>query len=595
MEVDDRILILSSCDLDDDFFDDAPIIEECWLGSASPFKTKAMIDNGCTGYAFINNSIVREVCEQLQVSPVRLSKARRVKGYDGRMGGFITHAIYPRMKIRDHVESSTPMLITRLGHHDIILGKPWMRKHGVSYHGHDDTISFLPGFCTHYGSPERPFPSTPIPSEPESTPPVPLLPSVPTRILKRGEPVPEWRRHARPLSDEIKSSSQEVKTIDIAQIAAVPFNLLAKKSDVQIFSVTLEDIDFELNKKAKPITDPKSIVPSEYHDILDVFSKEKADELPPHRKYDHKIELLDGEQGPSHAPLYSMSEGELQLVKAFLKEHLDKGFIVPSSAPFASPVLYARKPNGGLRFCVDYRRLNAITKKNRYPLPLISELMTRLSRAKVFTKIDIRHAFNRIRMASEKDEDLTTFKTRFGTYKSLVLPFGLTNGPASFQHFINDVCMEYLDEFLVAYLDDLLIYSNSLKEHKQQVRKVLLKLREAGIYADIDKCEFHVLETKFLGVIVGKDGIRMDPAKVKIIHEWMTPQHLKQVQAFLGFVNFYRRFIRGFSKVAKPLIKLTRKNTPFEWSETCQSAFDELRNESPKPPFWLTSIRSWKP
>jgi hypothetical protein len=206
-----------------------------------------------------------------------------------------------------------------------------------------------------------------------------------------------------------------------------------------------------------------------------VFSKAASDQLPPHRPgVDHKIEIDDNDPATTLAksPLYNMSLEQLELVKSYLEEHLHKGFIVPSSAPFASPILFAKKPGGGWRFCVDYRRLNAITKKDRYPIPLIEETLARLARAKIFTKLDIRQAFYRIRL-DEEAEDLTTFRTRYGSYKYKVLPFGLCNGPASFQRYINDVLFEYLDDFCTAYMDDILIYSEDPLEHEAHVSKVL--------------------------------------------------------------------------------------------------------------------------
>jgi len=161
-------------------------------------------------------------------------------------------------------------------------------------------------------------------------------------------------------------------------------------------------------------------------------------------------------------------------------------------------------------------------------------------------------------------EDLTTFTTSFGAFKYHVLPFGLTGGPASYQQYMNDTLFEYLGDFCQAYLDDILVYSKTKKEHQEHVRKVLLKLRDAGLQADIDKCEFHVQETKFLGLMVSTKGLRMDPAKIEVVTGWNTPTCLKEVQAFVGFCNFYRRFIKGFSKTVKPLVALTKKNCPFQ-------------------------------
>jgi len=271
-----------------------------------------------------------------------------------------------------------------------------------------------------------------------------------------------------------------------------------------------------------------------------------------------------------------MSGHQLQLVKEYLETNLDKGFIQSSSAPYSSPILFVKKLNGSLRFCVDYRKLNSITKKDRYPLPLIDETMAQLQGAKFFTKLDIITAFNNLRM-DEDSEELTTFKTRFGAYKYRVLPFGLTNGPASWQRFMNDTFFAYLDDFCSIYLDDILIFSETYEEHVEHVNKILARLREAGLQVDIDKSEFHVTETKFLGLVISTDGIKMDPTKVQTIVDWEAPANVKQVQAFIGLCNFYRRFIQGFAKIAKPMVRLTRKDMLFDWSPACQEAFDLLK------------------
>ena len=214
-----------------------------------------------------------------------------------------------------------------------------------------------------------------------------------------------------------------------------------------------------------------------------MFLKNISDTLRPHGKHNHKIELLKDKDLASdlgHSALRGMSTPQLKFVKNFLEEHLKKRFIEASSASCSSPILLAKKPGGGIRFCVDYWKLNSLTKKNAYLLPLIAETIVRLKKAIVFTKIDIRQAFHKLRMAMES-EDATTFASRFGSYKWKVMPFGLTGGPASWQRFINDLLWEYLNNFCTAYLDDILIYSTSMKEHRQHVRKVLTKLWEAGI------------------------------------------------------------------------------------------------------------------
>ena len=359
-----------------------------------------------------------------------------------------------------------------------------------------------------------------------------------------------------------------------------------KSKNSETFITSLYEIDKLIDLKCIPEEDPeeegvRAKLPICYHDWLDVFSKKASDTISP-SPCDHRIEL-EKENTLGYSPLYKQSAEELEAAKKYIVENLAKGFIVSSSSPFASPILMARKPDGGLRFCVDYRKLNALTKKDRYPLPLIDESLERLSKAKIFTKLDIRQGFHRIRIHPDSEE-LTTFRTRYGSYKYKVMPFGLTNGPATFQRFINETFVDYLDSFLTAFIDDLLIYSDNEIEHQEHVKKVLDKLREAGLQASIDKCEFHVKRTKYLGFIISTDGIEADPSKTEVIRNWGIPTTVKGVQSFLGFCNFYRRFIREFSRIARPLNNLMRNNVPFVWTKDCGQAFTRLKESLASTP-----------
>jgi hypothetical protein len=204
---------------------------------------------------------------------------------------------------------------------------------------------------------------------------------------------------------------------------------------------------------------------------------------------------------------------ELRVVKRWLDDNLAKGFIRPSKSAAASPILLAQKPGGGVRICVDYRGINNVTMKSRYPIPLIRETLDSICKATIFTKLDVIAAFNRVRIA-EGHEWLTAFITRFGLYESLVTPFGLQGAPATFQHYINDVLYDILDAHATAYLDDVLVYSTNRKDHIQHVRDVLRRMIDAGLQIDIEKCEFHTERTKYLGLIITPGGIEMDPEKV---------------------------------------------------------------------------------
>ena len=350
-----------------------------------------------------------------------------------------------------------------------------------------------------------------------------------------------------------------------------------------VAAISPEDYEKFYQKMRKaPITQDelRKKVPKDYHPWPDVWSPVDANKLPPHRSIDHTIKLQEGASPPAKRA-YGMSRDQAAVVKAYVDEMLGKGYIRPSTSPYAAPVLIVQKPDGGLRICIDYRALNALTIKNRNATPLIRETMARLCQAKVFTKFDIIAAFNEIRMA-KGDEEKTAFLTRYGLFEYTVMPFGLCNAPSTFQAFINETLREYLDVFCSAYLDDILIYSNSKEEHVGHVKMVLEKLKQASLYLDINKCQFHVQEVKYLGLMITTEGLKMDPRKVETIVKWKPARCIKDVQAFLGFANFYRRFIKDYSRVAVPLSALTRKDRKtfmFPWAKDGpeQRAFEVLK------------------
>ena len=242
----------------------------------------------------------------------------------------------------------------------------------------------------------------------------------------------------------------------------------------------------------------------------------------------------------------------------------------------ASPFFFIKKKDGALRPVQDYRKLNDITIKNRYPLPLINELIDTLQNAKYFTKLDVRWGYNNVRI-KEGDEFKAAFRTNRGLFEPLVMFFGLTNSPATFQNMMNDIFhIEIKQGHVLIYLDDILIFDRDLGQHHQHVREVLHELREHKLYLKPEKCQFDQTEIEYLGVIVGNGQVKMDPIKVAGIAEWPTPTNKWDIQVFLGFCNFYRRFIHRFADVARPLQTLTG-NAPFEWTEECQKSFDQLK------------------
>jgi hypothetical protein len=318
-------------------------------------------------------------------------------------------------------------------------------------------------------------------------------------------------------------------------------------------------------------------LPECYQEFALLFSKSEADRLPPHRSCDHTIPLQDG-SSPPYGPLYRLSSVELETLHTYIQENLARGFIQPSESPAGAPVLFVKKKDGSLRLCVDYRGLNKITTPNRCPLPLISETLDRLSTGVIFTKLDMRGAYNLIRIA-EGHEWKTAFRTRYGHFEYRVMPFGLSNAPATFQSFVNGILREYLDRFVVVYLDDILIYSSSPDLHIAHVKAVLEKLMEAQLSLKLEKCEFSVRQVQFLGFVISPQGIEMDPEKISAVLLWPKPQNARDIQVFLGLANFYRRFIKNFSKIAQPLTAMLKKNATFHWNADTDIAFLRIKEQ----------------
>jgi hypothetical protein len=331
----------------------------------------------------------------------------------------------------------------------------------------------------------------------------------------------------------------------------------------------------------EPRKEQENSIPEEYQQYWKLFQPELETGLPEHGPWDHEIPLKEGTH-PHFMKIYGLSEDKLKVLREYLDENLRKGYIRQSTSPAGYPLLFVPKKSADgtkkWRPCIDYRRLNEITIKNRAPLPLISEMRDRLRKAQWFTALDLRGAYNLIRI-KEGEEWKTAFRTRYGHYEYLVMPFGLTNAPASFQTRIDNVLREHLDDFVFAYLDDILVYSETIEEHKRHVHKVLAKLQEAKMLVEASKSRFHVQEVDFLGCTMEPGKIRMQESKIQAIKEWPTPTTVTDVRSFLGFVNFYRKFIEGYGKRAQPLTDLTKKDLKFDWTQSCQDAFEEIKQE----------------
>jgi len=468
-------------------------------------------------------------------------------------------------------------VIVDIEHHEAILNKLWMNKNEILLNMRHDTIVFSDQLNISisifsissnmkHSSWSR---STLISSATHSNA---------SKILKHSVSI-------------IQKESFLIQNIDVASFQALV--KWKKKNQIEIFAMFIEDINreiiyntqceldvidiFSVNETTQNLEDIKVKLSLKYQDFLDVFDQAQADKLSFHHSYDHKIELTSDVMS-SRCWAYWMSFYKLQKVKKYLNENLFKEFITSSKASYFSSVLFALKANEDLWFCVDYWKLNAIIKRNRYSLSLIDEMIGKIVDCKHLTRLNIILTFNKLRMHSDS-ENYTIFIIALEAYKSKILFFELTNDSALFHQYMNDVLWDFLNDFCQVYLDDILIYSKTQQEHKQHVKMILNRLREADLQMNIRKCEFDVEEIVFLEVIVSEQDLHMNSIKVKVIVNWTTSINLKKVQSFVRFINFYRRFIKNFSKLVKSFTQLTRKNTSFVWDKVCVQAFDNLKKQ----------------
>nr|AAT77831.1 putative pol polyprotein [Oryza sativa Japonica Group] len=330
--------------------------------------------------------------------------------------------------------------------------------------------------------------------------------------------------------------------------------------------------------KAKRIPAPTTVIRLSEIPIVrefgDVFPEELPG-MPPKREIEFRIDLALGTT-PLYKRPYRMAANELAKVKKQLEELKEKGYIRPSTSPWGAPVIFVEKKDKTKRMCVDYRALNEVTIKNKYPLPRIDDLFDQLKGATVFSKIDLRSRYHQLRIR-EEDIPKTAFTTRYGLYDFTVMSFGLTNARAFFMNLMNKVFMEYLDKFVVVFIDDILVYSQSEDDHQHHLRLVLGKLREHQLYAKLSKCEFWLSEVKFLGHVISAKGVAVDPEIVTAVTDWKQPKTVTQIRSFLGLAGYYQRFIENFSKIARPMTQLLKKEEKFVWSPQCEKAFQTLK------------------
>ncbi|SJL05370.1 uncharacterized protein ARMOST_08737 [Armillaria ostoyae] len=488
------------------------------------FATRGLVDSGCTSSA-INRAFV----QKHHLDTVKTAIPIIVYNADGsrNKGGDITEYVEVRLTIGNH-EERIDLAVTDLGVKDLYLGHDWLKRHNPVINWETGTVIF--GHCSCV---KNPFP------------------------LPDADPDDRWDEELED-GDTILAVNMEEELVIRAVHHA---NDLAAAAHAE-----------------KPTKTFEEMVPPDYRSFRDLFSKENFDELPERKPWDHAIELIPNAKSTLDCKVYPLNRNEQEQLDKFLDENLDSGRIKESKSPFASPFFFVKKKDGSLRPVQDYRKLNEMTIKNRYPLPLISELIDKLQGAKYFTKLDVRWGYNNVRI-KEGDEHKAAFRTNRGLFKPTVMFFGLTNSPATFQWMMNDIFKDLIASGKVTiYLDDILIFTKDLDEHRRIVRQVLQKLRENKLFLKAEKCEFEVLETEYLGVIISEGQVRMDPVKLAGIAEWPTPTKKKELQSFLGFTNFYRKFIKNYSKVVRALTQLTG-NAEWTWGAAQNQAFQQLKKQ----------------
>ena len=495
-------------------------------------------------------------------------RAYNVDGTENKRGTITTY-VNLDLEINGR-KTNTDLLVTGLGKERIILGFPWLNEHNPD-------INWKTGEFSWRETRKRRFLILP------QRKPHPLRP------LERAKELSRRALRTKPSIEEIPDEEEHLNStqhpLDVDELSILISTITGDTDDtiwINSKSTTATRIQAEINlqKKVLPLEEQ---VPKEFHEYLDVFSEEKAARFPESRPWDHKIEMKDTFV-PKSFKTYNLTPQEQIELDKFLKENLEKGYIRPSQSPMASPFFFVDKKDGKLRPCQDYRYLNDHTIKNAYPLPLITELLDKLKGARRFTKLDVRWGYNNVRIR-DGDQWKAAFKTNRGLFEPTVMFFGLCNSPGTFQAMMDDIFGDMITAcIIIVYMDDIFLFAPDEITLMENTKKVLARLRENDLFLKATKCEFNKTKVEYLGMIIEEGKISMDQGKVKGIRDWPAPTTVKQVRGFLGFGNFYRRFIHHFSNLAKPLNDLLKKDQKFEWTEECQKTFDDLKKRFTEEP-----------
>jgi Reverse transcriptase (RNA-dependent DNA polymerase)/RNase H-like domain found in reverse transcriptase/Retroviral aspartyl protease len=499
-------------------------------------KANVLFDTGAEGTAYISQQFC--TVHGINITPLDPMSVATVEVADGQRTHILGTATVSLHVQQLRIRTLTCKVINLTSAFDLILGDTWMRQHNVVLRMAEYALELT------YNS---------------------------KRLTLTNKAI-------RPSADARADTSRLLTALQVKRHMRRHGNM----SPLLVFVRAVEDD-----------SDTASATPPTYNnstqqilmEFSDVFRTELPHGVPPDRGIAMTIPLEAGSKPPNR-PMFRYSPKELQAITEYVTELLDKGLIRPSSSPFGAPVLFVPKKDGSLRMCIDYRALNKLTIKNQTPLPRVDDLFDKLAGASVFSSLDLLSGYYQIRM-QDNDIHKTAFKTPLGLYEFMVLPMGLTNSPAVFQATMNKIFQPFIGKFVLVYLDDILIYSKTPAEHEQHLRQVLQVLRDNQFYCKLKKCTFFDPEVQYLGHIVSGEGIKVDPKKVQVVQDWPVPQSQHDLRSFLGLANYFRKFIQGYSALARPLTNLLQHNlkwSPGIWTSDCQHAFDALKTELVQAP-----------